>query len=244
MTRVAFAGGKPPGIACFRRLLRSEAQIVGVFPNAEDGQPAHWYDGPTLSELAEARGLALYPTLDAKTLVALDVDLLLVVYYDAILPPDVIAAPAWGCVNLHLGLAEEYRGAYPTIWPILDGKERAGVTLHIIDAGIDSGPIIAQGETAVTPDDTGRSLYTRLAAIGADLFAQWLPALLAGPVTARPQVATAETRTRYRKEFPGYEVPAPESVSALVRALTFPPFPPPHIVIGGQKYVIIPEETR
>lgn len=247
MTKVAFAGGKPPGIAAFEKLLHTKgAEIVAVFPNAEDRQATHWYNGKTMTEIALLAGAPVYmvPAIDAATLAATGAELLVVVYYDAILPADVLAVPRLGCVNLHLGLAEEYRGAYPQTWAIIDGKTKAGVTLHYMDPGIDSGPIIAQRRVLILPDDNGRNLYFRLANIGAELLAECLPALLAGPVLSRPQVTTPQTQRHYKRDFPSHEIALPDETKNMIRALTFPPFRPPYVSIGGKHYLIVPEDAQ
>lgn len=82
----------------------------------------------------------------------------------------------WGCfpdgiLNLHTGYLPWNRGAYPNVWPILDGSP-AGVTLHRVDAGIDTGPIIAQREVKVEPWDTAKTLYDKLLVAGVDLLAR------------------------------------------------------------------------
>lgn len=87
-------------------------------------------------------------------------DLIITCYWPFLLSPEIINIPSCGCINFHPSLLPYNRGWYPSVWSILDGSP-AGVTLHLIDEGADTGPIIAQKEIVVSETDTGGSLYER-----------------------------------------------------------------------------------
>jgi methionyl-tRNA formyltransferase len=91
------------------------------------------------------------------------------VYFGFILKPDVLRVPTNGVVNLHPSFLPYNKGAYPNVWSIVD-KTPAGVTLHFIDEGIDTGEIITQKEVPVLPTDTGQTLYMRLEEAARDIF--------------------------------------------------------------------------
>lgn len=100
-----------------------------------------------------------------------------------------------GCVNLHPALLPYNRGAYPNVWSIIDGTP-AGATLHYMDEGIDTGDILAQREVAVTPVDTGESLYRRLEDASTSLFVESWPAFRRGDLKPKPQDRDAGTMHR------------------------------------------------
>jgi len=91
--------------------------------------------------------------------------------------------------NIHFSKLPKYKGVCPAIHAILNGETEAGVTLHCIEDGIDTGDIIAQSTVAITRDDTARSLYVKQMQLAQDLFAQHLTALVTQKVKATPQAA-------------------------------------------------------
>jgi methionyl-tRNA formyltransferase len=115
------------------------------------------------------------------------VDVALVVAYGRILPEDVLQGPRLGCVNAHASLLPKYRGAAPIAWAVVNGEPETGVTLMKLDEGMDTGPTFARAATPVDPDETAGELGERLARLGADLVAAWLPAYVAGGCILEPQ---------------------------------------------------------
>jgi methionyl-tRNA formyltransferase len=91
-----------------------------------------------------------------------------------------------GCVNLHPAYLPWNRGAYPNVWAILD-RTPAGVALHWIDDGVDTGDLIARREIPVAPEDTGESLYRRLEDAAFDLFREAWPLVRSGRAPRQPQ---------------------------------------------------------
>ncbi len=114
-------------------------------------------------------------------------DVIVVAAFGQILKPTVLDLPPHGCVNLHASLLPRHRGAAPVAAAILAGDLETGVTLMRMDAGLDTGPIIAQQREPIRPDDTTASLAERLSQVGARLLVQALPAYLAGRLTPLPQ---------------------------------------------------------
>jgi methionyl-tRNA formyltransferase len=124
---------------------------------------------------------------------AQDADVALVVAYGRILPPDVLAGPRLGCVNVHASLLPKYRGAAPITWAIVRGERETGITLMQMDAGMDTGDMLEQSVTPIGEDETAGELSERLAAIGADLVERGLPRYLAGGYAPQKQDAAAAT---------------------------------------------------
>ena len=120
-------------------------------------------------------------------------DLIIVAAYGQILRPEVLDLPAHGCVNVHASLLPRWRGAAPVQAAILAGDARTGVTIMRMDPGVDTGPILAMRAIPIGPAETGGDLTGRLAALGADLLLETLPAYLGGALTAQPQPADGAT---------------------------------------------------
>src|SRR5258708_5082592 len=89
-------------------------------------------------------------------------DLIVVVAYGQILPQSILDLPKFGCVNVHMSLLPKYRGASPIQSAILNGETETGVTIMKIDAGLDTGDILAQSRTPILPEDNSQTLYDRL----------------------------------------------------------------------------------
>jgi methionyl-tRNA formyltransferase len=114
-------------------------------------------------------------------------DIGVVAAFGHLLGPRALATPALGCVNVHASLLPRWRGASPIAMAVLHGDERSGVSLMRMDAGMDTGPVIATRELALAADETGQSLHDRLAALGADLLVETLDAIAGGQARETPQ---------------------------------------------------------
>jgi methionyl-tRNA formyltransferase len=114
-------------------------------------------------------------------------EIFVVVAYGRILPPALLAVPKLGAWNVHASLLPRLRGAAPIQWAIIRGEARTGVAVMRMEAGLDTGPVVAVAETAIGSDDTAGTLSTRLSRLGADLLAHTLPRVVAGDVTLAMQ---------------------------------------------------------
>jgi len=162
--------------------------------------------------------------------------------YRHIVPEDILEIPDDGCLNLHPAYLPYNRGANPNVWSIVDGTP-AGVTLHYMDAGIDTGDIVAQRKVETDFSDTGKNLYERLEDAQADLFQSVWPDIVAGEVS--PTEQDSDTGTYHRTaEFdelcrldPNEKVEIKQFLDRL-RALTFRPYDNARIEIDGETYYI------
>jgi len=123
----------------------------------------------------------------------LDADLFVVAAYGQILPQALLDVPRHGCINIHGSLLPAYRGAAPVQHAIWNGDRFSGVTLMRMDAGMDTGDIIAMETCAISPDETAGELYDRLADMGGQLWAAHLATLGSGQYVATPQDHAAAT---------------------------------------------------
>ena len=114
-------------------------------------------------------------------------DVIVVAAYGRLLPPEALAAAPFGCLNLHPSLLPKYRGPSPVAGAILAGDDVTGVTLMLLDEGMDTGPIIAQRERSIGPADDAAGLTATLFSDGADLLIETLPQWMAGAVSAIAQ---------------------------------------------------------
>ena len=103
-----------------------------------------------------------------ERLKAENADFFVVVAYGKILPKEILDIPRLGCINIHASLLPEYRGAAPIQWSIIDGKKKTGITTMLMDEGLDTGDILKQYELPITDDETGGSLFDKLAILGGE----------------------------------------------------------------------------
>jgi methionyl-tRNA formyltransferase len=114
-------------------------------------------------------------------------DAIIVVGYGRIIPQWMIELPVLGNLNVHASLLPKYRGAAPIQWAIARGESVTGVTTMRIDAGLDTGDILMQGEIPIAPEDTSETVAPKLAGLGADLMVETLRGLQEGSIIARRQ---------------------------------------------------------
>ena len=132
---------------------------------------------------------------------AVDADVMVVVAYGQILPASLLNAPRLGTLNVHASLLPRHRGPAPIEWTILSGDTETGVTIMQMDAGVDTGPILAQARTPIEPNETAGRLESRLAELGGRLLVRTLEGINAGSVAPVPQPSEGATHApRLRSE--------------------------------------------
>lgn len=114
-------------------------------------------------------------------------ELIVVAAYGQILPQPILDLPRWGCLNVHTSLLPKYRGAAPIQWAILNGDRETGVTIMKMDAGMDTGPILAMERTAIADSDDSKTLHDRLAIMGGELMTRTIPEYAAGKLVPKLQ---------------------------------------------------------
>jgi methionyl-tRNA formyltransferase len=130
-------------------------------------------------------------------------DLIVVAAFGQILRQEVLDLPPYGCINVHASLLPRWRGAAPIQAAILHGDVQTGVTIMRMDAGVDTGPTLAQKAIPIQSGDTAASLGARLAELGAKLLLETLPAYLAGELKPQPQDNSAATYASMLKKEDG-----------------------------------------
>jgi methionyl-tRNA formyltransferase len=174
--------------------------LAGVLtqPDRPSGRGRQLQPGP-IKQLALELGVCLDQPARLDTpaqreaLIRWRADLLVVIAYGVLLPPEALALPRLGCVNLHASLLPRWRGAAPIQRAILAGDADSGVTLMQMDAGLDTGPILASLPVSIGPRMTAAALSAQLAEQCARLLIDNLTAVEEGRLTARPQPAQGAT---------------------------------------------------
>jgi methionyl-tRNA formyltransferase len=153
--------------------------------------------------------------------------------------------------NVHFSLLPRYRGAYTSIWPILNGEQSSGVTLHFIDAGIDTGDIVAQSAFMIGENDTSRDLYFKYMHHGIELLKANLDRIMDGRTKGQPQAASrASFYSRRSLDFADIRIDlkrCAQQVHDQVRAFCFPEYQLPELLgfrIAGSRITATRSQHR
>ncbi len=120
-------------------------------------------------------------------------DVIVVVAFGQIIPQQILDIPRYGCINVHASLLPKYRGAAPIQWAVLDGEKVSGVTIMRMDAGLDTGDMIAKVEVPLDESETAGTLFDKLSTAGAKLLVQTLPSLADGTAVYEKQPEESPT---------------------------------------------------
>ena len=201
--RIIFMGTPEFAVPCLEALVRSAYQVVAVYtqPDRKAGR-GQAVTASAVKQKALPEGLnvvqpeSLRAAGTAEEMAGFAPDLIVVAAFGQILPAEILDLPKFGCLNVHPSLLPRHRGASPVATAILQGEEVTGVTIMLLDAGMDTGPILSQREVSISADDTTDSLSVKLAHAGAQLLTETLPLWFDGRVKPQPQ---DESRASYSK---------------------------------------------
>jgi methionyl-tRNA formyltransferase len=196
--RIIYAGTPDFSVPALQALIASEYEVIAVYtqPDRPAGRGRDLQMSPVKQE-ALKHGIPVYQPASLrdeasrKTLTSLGADLMVVTAYGLLLPPEVLAAPKLGCINIHASLLPRWRGAAPIQRAIQAGDKTTGITIMQMDQGLDTGDILAVAECEVTADDTGSSLHDKLMALGAETLVSVLPGIAARSLDRVKQDDTA-----------------------------------------------------
>jgi methionyl-tRNA formyltransferase len=153
--------------------------------------------------------------------------------YGRIVPESILEVPPRGFLNVHPSLLPRHRGATPIPGAILAGDTRTGVTIIQMDAGLDTGPIVAADSFLLDGTETAPEVEARAASIGADLLAEVVPGWLAGAIVPRPQDETAATLTRSLRREDGRLSPNLAAIDLERRVRALQPWPGAWLELTG-----------
>jgi methionyl-tRNA formyltransferase len=181
-------------VTILEALRQSYCQVLAVYTQPDKpagrGRPVV---SPPVKKLALERQI---PVIQPETFKSSEVveklasfqpELIVVAAFGAILPPEVLSLPKFACLNVHPSLLPQHRGPSPVADTIICGDEITGVTIMLMDAGMDTGPILAQEKVGISFMNTTGSLSSKLADVGAKLLLETLPKWLGGELKPRAQ---------------------------------------------------------
>ncbi len=240
--RIVFMGTAELARASLEVLTRQPAFCVAAVvtqPDRPKGRDLH----PAPSPVKEAALRGQLPVLQPERardekfieeLRRLQPDLIVVAAYGQILPQAILDLPRFGCVNVHASLLPKYRGAAPIQWAILDGEAETGVTIMKMDAGLDTGAMLARQTTPIRAEDNSQTLHDRLAQLGAALLPPTIQELVAGKITPQPQPAEGMSYARKLAREDG-RLDWPQAARVLWnRIRAFTPWPGAFTYLPGQ----------
>lgn len=211
--KIVFIGQAPFGRESLEALINQGENVVGVI-TVED-VPNQRYPNP-VKECAVEHSLPLYQANYLKKAEAvnwvknLKPDLLVLGFVTAFVPPEMIELATHGGINYHPSLLPKFRGGSAINWAIINGETETGVTIHFIDEGVDTGPILLQERVDITPDDTVKSVYfEKLYPLGIRMIAEAVGLIREGKATPtdqdeslasfQPVISTSDTVIDWRQ---------------------------------------------
>jgi methionyl-tRNA formyltransferase len=195
---------------------------------------------PPVKECAVSHGIEVFQPNRIRTeenvqyLKKYQPDIIVVAAFGQILPQEILEMPKYGCINVHASLLPKYRGAAPIQWAVIHGDEVTGVTIMRMDIGLDTGDIIATREVPLAEDETGGSLFDKLAQTGAQLCVETMQSIAQGQAMYTPQNSQEATHTRMiSKELGAIDwSQSAVSIERMIRGLN--PWPSAYTKLDGK----------
>lgn len=247
--KLIFMGTPDFAVPCLESLIDAGHEIAAVFtqPDKPVGRKQVLTPSP-VKVCAEKHGITVYQPRSVRTDDAVSIvrniapDCVVVVAFGKIIPPEMLAIPRLGFVNVHGSLLPKYRGAAPIQWAVIDGEKRTGVTTMQMDEGLDTGDILDVMSTDIGENETSGELFDRLAPMGAELIVKTLEKLEQGIVTPIKQ---DDSLSNYAKIITKDMAQIDFSVSAEAafnRIRGFNPWPAAYTIISGRRMKVFAAE--
>ena len=244
--RIVFMGTPEFAVPCLSRLISDGHAVAGVFTQPDKPQGRGYkLMPPPVKVCALENGLSVYQPAKMRDgqalalLKELSPELIVVVAYGKILPPDILELPPLGCVNVHGSLLPKYRGAAPIQWSVLNGDRTAGVTTMYMAEGLDTGDMILKKELPIPPQMTAGEYHDRLAVLGGEAINEYLALAASGTVPREKQddasatYAAKLTDDDRRLDFAA----AAQAVCNRIRGLS--PLPGAYCFYGGKRLKLL-----
>jgi methionyl-tRNA formyltransferase len=244
--KLIFMGTPEFALPALRRLLSNGHHVAAVFtqPDKPAGRGNKLHP-PPIKTLALENSIPVYQPPKIKTnqdvravFEQIAPDACVVAAYGKILPEWLLVIPRLGCINVHASLLPRYRGAAPINWAIACGEQHSGVTIMQMDAGMDTGPILASRATDIGPEETAHELSARLAEIGAELLSEVLPLLERGQIQPVPQNDAEATYAPMLKREHGLVDWKFGASQIANRVRGFQPWPGTYTELGSHRVII------
>lgn len=231
--RLVFMGTPSFAVPVLAGLVSMEGcEVVGVYapPDRPAGRGRQPQSSP-IKDYAIEHGLnVVQPASFRKQeeqdeLAALQPDVIVVAAYGKLLPKPVLDLAPLGCLNIHPSILPRYRGPSPVVTSILNGDLITGVTIMLLDEGMDTGPLIAQHEFFMKGNETAEGLTTELFELGGELLQESIPQWLSGELTSEPQNEALASVTRKYERADGLADWSLSAVELERRVRAFSPWP-------------------
>lgn len=228
--KLLFLGNNNLGLQVLQWLRSKGVEVVGLVLNPPDKQRRvdEIVAASALPEERIIRGESLRSPEVLERVKGFGADIVLSCLCGHILKPEFLEIFGGRVYNLHPSLLPYSRGAFPNVWSIVE-RTPFGATLHVIDPGIDTGPIVAQVEVPVGPTDTGKTLYEKCERASFELLKENWPKLVSGEFTPQPQIAGEGTYHKVADISALDEIKLEQTYTGreiidILRARTFPPY--------------------
>ena len=239
--RVIFMGTPDFAVGTLEAVIAAGHEVVLAVtqPDKPKGRGKSM-QAPPVQECAAAHKIPVYQPVrirEAECIAYLkefQPDIMIVAAFGQILPKEILEMPKYGCVNVHASLLPKYRGAAPIQWAVINGDAVSGVTTMRMDAGLDTGDMIEKAEVVLAEDETGGSLFDRLAEVGAKLCVHTIQAIEDGTAVYTKQNEAEATHVGMIKKQMGnidWMQPA-VTIERLIRGLN--PWPSAYTKLNGK----------
>ena len=192
--RILFMGTPDIAADSLAALLGAGHEVCAVFTRRD--KPVgrkQILTAPPVKQLAQSHDIPVYQPrtlrdgLSDALIEQLAPDIIVVVAYGCIIPPQLLHIAKYGCINLHVSLLPKYRGSAPIQWAVLNGDAETGVSIMQLDEGLDTGDVLMVEPVAIDPEETSGELFDRVSAVGAKTLVDALAKIEAGQLTPVPQ---------------------------------------------------------
>ena len=198
--RILFMGTPDIAADSLQAILDAGHEVCAVFtrPDKPVGRK-QVLTAPPVKQLAVQYGIPVYQPRTLRDgssdslIQELAPEIIVVVAYGCIIPPQLLHAAKYGCINLHVSLLPKYRGSAPIQWAVLNGDEQTGVTIMQLDEGLDTGDILMVEPVSIDPEMTSGELFDMVSSIGAKTLVKALPLIEAGELTPQKQEESLAT---------------------------------------------------
>ena len=249
--RILFMGTPAFALPSLQLLHQQQYPIIGVVSQPDRPQGRGLKEvAPPVKIMAQKLGLPVFQPEKVKDqsfmelLQKLRPEMIVVAAFGQILPKAVIDYPPLKCLNIHPSLLPKYRGAAPLNWQIIRGETKTGVTIMLMDEGMDSGDILTQEETQLEATETYGELHDRLARLGATLLTNTIERVVTGIAQKKPQDASGVTIAPRLKKETG-KINWQNNVSDIVNLIRgLSPSPAAYTLLEGQVLKIFSAEAN
>lgn len=225
------------------RVAATRTQLAGAVtqPDRPSGR-GHRLQASPVKSAAHELGIRVYEPASlrefAHSLQGEAFELFVLASYGRILPPELLALPRLGALNVHPSLLPKYRGATPIQTALRNGERETGVSIMLMDAGLDTGDVVLQERVPIEPEETYGELHDRLAMLGADLLADAIALAETGTLPRKPQRGEPSLTRPLAKEDLAIDLSwPPERIVNAVRA--YSPTPAARAIVAGESVKIL-----